>query len=165
MYKVKVNQQYDFEIEAGHDALRVNGSPVVLDEQTLHDRCSHILYKNRSYTVETVSLDREEKQAVIKVNGTLYQVAVADQFDLLLKQLGMDNLAVNKVQQIKAPMPGLVLNVLVNDGDEVKTGDNLLVLEAMKMENMIKSPSDGTIKKINVVKGDKVEKNEVLIHF
>lgn len=165
MYKVKVNQQYDFEIEAGHDALWVNGSPVVLDEQTLHDRCSHILYKNRSYTVETVSLDREEKQAVIKVNGTLYQVAVADQFDLLLKQLGMDNLAVNKVQQIKAPMPGLVLNVLVNDGDEVKKGDNLLVLEAMKMENMIKSPSDGTIKKINVVKGDKVEKNEVLIHF
>ncbi|MCY1533126.1 pyruvate carboxylase [compost metagenome] len=112
-----------------------------------------------------VSFNLEEKFAVIKVNGTIYKVAIADPFDLLLKQLGMDNMKVNKVQQIKAPMPGLVLNVLINEGDEVKKGDNLLVLEAMKMENMIKSPADGTIRKVNVTKGDKVEKNEVLINF
>ena len=62
-------------------------------------------------------------------------------------------------------MPGLVLSVLVTEGDEVKKGDNLLVLEAMKMENMIKSPTDGIIKKIEIKQGNKVEKNELLISF
>jgi len=165
MYTIKVNQQYDFEIEAGSEGWQVNGKPLHLDMQTLDAHRRHILYEQRSYMVELVACDAIEKQATIKVNGRLYQVAVADQFDLLLKQLGMDTLAANKVQQIKAPMPGLVLNVLVQDGDEVKKGDNLLVLEAMKMENMIKSPADGVVKKVTVAKGEKVEKNAVLVQF
>lgn len=103
--------------------------------------------------------------ASVKVNGSIYKVAVEDQFDQLLKQLGMDNLAAAKVQQIKAPMPGLVLSILVAEGAEIKKGDSLLVLEAMKMENMIKSPTDGIIKKITINQGNKVEKNEVLITF
>ena len=77
----------------------------------------------------------------------------------------MDNLAAAKVNEIKAPMPGLVLDIRVAEGDEVKKGDSILVLEAMKMENIIKSPTDGIIKKINVKKGIAVEKNQVLIHF
>jgi biotin carboxyl carrier protein len=62
-------------------------------------------------------------------------------------------------------MPGLVLSILVKEGDEVKKGDNLLVLEAMKMENIIKSPADVTIKFIKIKPSDKVEKNQVLIQF
>jgi biotin carboxyl carrier protein len=62
-------------------------------------------------------------------------------------------------------MPGLVLSVLVKEGDEVKKGDNLFVLEAMKMENIIKSPADVTIKSIKIKASDKVEKNQVLIQF
>ncbi|MNR65826.1 2-oxoglutarate carboxylase large subunit [compost metagenome] len=69
------------------------------------------------------------------------------------------------MKEIKAPMPGLVLNVMVQEGQEVGKGDNLLVLEAMKMENIIKSPDSGIVKKILITKGDKVEKNEVLIQF
>ena len=60
-------------------------------------------------------------------------------------------------------MPGLVLKVLVNEGQEFKKGDNLLVLEAMKMENILKAPVDGTVKGIKIKAGDKVEKNEVLL--
>jgi biotin carboxyl carrier protein len=60
-------------------------------------------------------------------------------------------------------MPGLVLNVLVSDGQSVAKGDAVLVLEAMKMENIIKAPADGVVKKVAVVKGDKVEKNQVMI--
>ena len=82
-----------------------------------------------------------------------------------MHSLGMDNVASSKVNQIKAPMPGMVLNVLVNEGTEVKKGDVLLVLEAMKMENMLKSPTDGVIKKIAVQKGNAVEKNQLLIQF
>ncbi len=77
----------------------------------------------------------------------------------------MDNLNANKINEIKAPMPGLVLDIRVAEGDAVKKGDTILVLEAMKMENSIKSPTDGLVKKISVKKGLAVEKNQVLINF
>jgi biotin carboxyl carrier protein len=62
-------------------------------------------------------------------------------------------------------MPGLVLKVFAVEGDEVKKGDNLLILEAMKMENIIKCPADVTIKKIRIKSGNKVEKGQILIEF
>lgn len=165
MYNVKVNDHYNFSISAENATIIVNDEVVVLDRKALNDKSAHIIYQNKSYTVEIVSFDKIEKTASVKINGSIYKVSVKDQFDQLLKQLGMDNLAVAKVQQIKAPMPGLVLSILVAEGDEVKKGDSLLILEAMKMENMIKSPTDGIIKKIAIKQGDKVEKNEVLINF
>jgi biotin carboxyl carrier protein len=60
-------------------------------------------------------------------------------------------------------MPGLVLKVLVEEGKEFKKGDNLLILEAMKMENILKAPADGKVKSIKIKPGDKVEKNEILL--
>ena len=67
--------------------------------------------------------------------------------------------------RIKAPIPGLITRVLVQVGDQVEAGQPILVLEAMKMENIIKCPGDGTVKTVNVKKGDSVEKNQVLIGF
>ncbi len=165
MYTVKVNDKFNFDIDADKGQLRVNNELVSLNSENLNGLKKHILYQNKSYTVEIEKLDLAEKTATIKVNGKSYSLAVKDQFDQLLKQLGMDNLSSNKIQQIKAPMPGLVLNVLVAEGDEVKKGESLLVLEAMKMENMIKSPTDGLIKKVSVKQGDKVEKNTLMLHF
>ncbi|MCL4155747.1 UNVERIFIED_CONTAM: hypothetical protein GTU68_052685 [Idotea baltica] len=62
-------------------------------------------------------------------------------------------------------MPGLVLNIRVSPGDEVAEGDTLLVLEAMKMENVIKAVGNGTVKEIKVGHGDKVDKGQILIQF
>ena len=62
-------------------------------------------------------------------------------------------------------MPGLIIDLKVKTGDTVKAGDSLLILEAMKMENMLKSPGDGVVKNVKVKKGDAVEKNQVLIEF
>jgi biotin carboxyl carrier protein len=90
---------------------------------------------------------------------------MTDQFDELLHQLGMDNLNTAKVSEIKAPMPGLVLRILASEGEEVQKGGNLLVLEAMKMENIIKAPADVIIKSVKVNPGDKVEKNQVMMIF
>ena len=77
----------------------------------------------------------------------------------------MDALHAKKAADLKAPMPGLVVEVSVSEGQEIKKGDKLVVLEAMKMENILKSPADGVVKKVNVKKGNTVEKNEVLILF
>jgi biotin carboxyl carrier protein len=70
-----------------------------------------------------------------------------------------------KVNTVKAPMPGLIIDLRVKAGDTVKEGDPLLVLEAMKMENIIKAHGDGTVKQVKIKKGDSVEKNQVLIDF
>jgi biotin carboxyl carrier protein len=165
MNQIKVNDKYNFDVLADYNNISVNGESVVLDSINLNTNSTHILYQNKSYNLEVVELNKIEKTAIVKVNGNIYFLAIKDQFDQLLQQLGMDSLATTKILQLKAPMPGLVLNILVKEGVEIKKGDNLLVLEAMKMENMIKSPTDGIIKKIEIKQGDKVEKNSLLISF
>ena len=165
MYKINVNDTLQYEIENKGDQLFVNGAALKLDFSKINAAETHVLYNNRSFNVEVAELNAEDKSVKIKVNGNLYHLKVEDQFDQLLKQMGLDNLASNKVSEIKAPMPGLVLNVVAQEGTEVKKGDSLLVLEAMKMENILKSPADGLVKKILIAKGDKVEKNQVLILF
>jgi biotin carboxyl carrier protein len=90
---------------------------------------------------------------------------ITDQYDDLLHQLGMDNLKTNKISEIKAPMPGLVIRILASEGNQVEKGGNLFVLEAMKMENIIKAVSDVKIKTVKVKAGDKVEKNQVVMVF
>lgn len=165
MNKVAVNNTQHFDIDVIDDVLMVNGNTLAIDQLTIAENSSHFLHHHKSYNVELVELDSTEKTAKIKVNGTIYEVKVTTALDLLLKQLGMDNLSANKVVQLKAPMPGLVLNILVKEGDEIKKGDSLLVLEAMKMENIIKAPADAVVKKIEVTKGDKIEKNTILIKF
>jgi len=165
MYQIKVNDKFEFDIVPDRNQFFVNGNLIGVDKVELNKNSSHLIYQNKSYTIEIEEIDPVEKTAVIKVNGNSYALTMKNQLDQLLKQLGMDNLTANKILQVKAPMPGLVLNVLVVEGTAVKKGENLLVLEAMKMENMIKSPTDGVVKKIAVKQGDKIEKNELLISF
>ncbi len=165
MYKIQVNENYNFEIEADGDNFKVNGESIKIDSKSVAPGHVHVIYKNKSYNVEAVSEDGQSKQATIKVNGNNYQVKIEDQYDQLLKNLGMSDLLSNKLVEIKAPMPGLVLNMLIKEGQEIKKGDSLLILEAMKMENLIKSTTDGVIKNILITKGDKVEKGQTLIQF
>jgi biotin carboxyl carrier protein len=84
---------------------------------------------------------------------------------MLLEQMGMSAASLTKINNIKAPMPGLILSLSVQPGDAVHKGDTVLILEAMKMENVIKSPADGTIKTVRIIRGQTVEKNQVLVEF
>lgn len=165
MHKVKVNDRFNFEINRENTELFVNNDLLQLDISDLGKSAAHIIYKNKSFNTELVEINKVEKSCIIKVNGNIYAIKIEDQFDQLLKQLGLDNLSSAKVLEVKAPMPGLVLKVIAEEGMEIKKGDNLLILEAMKMENILKSSTDGIIKKISVKQGDKVEKNQILIQF
>jgi len=101
----------------------------------------------------------------VKVNNTIYDVVIQDEMDELIKAMGFEVGATKKINDIKAPMPGLILDINVTVGQEVKENVPLLILEAMKMENVLTSPRDGVIKTISVKKGDTVDKNELLIEF
>ncbi|HEU4716668.1 MAG TPA: biotin/lipoyl-containing protein [Bacteroidia bacterium] len=125
----------------------------------------HVIRDNRSYEVEIEKADVASKTVTVKVNGRSYPLQVKDKYDELLHSLGMDRTSGAKINDLKAPMPGLVLEVKVNEGQEVKKGDAILVLEAMKMENILKSPADVKVKKVSVKKGAAVEKNQVLVQF
>lgn len=125
----------------------------------------HIIHKDQSFIAQVVDLDYATKQFTLMVNNTRYELKIADKFDLLIKEMGLNYSTGQKINQVKAPMPGLVLNIEIEQGQSVSKGDALLILEAMKMENVIKSPGDGIIKRIVVDKGDAVEKNTLLIEF
>jgi biotin carboxyl carrier protein len=144
---------------------KINNQAFTIDRVKSSDNNWHILKEGKSYNIEILKVDKVAKQVDLKMNGKLNSVKLSDQFDALLKSLGMDNLAAKKVLELKAPMPGLVLSILANEGDTIAKGDSLLVLEAMKMENIIKSPTEGVIKKIHAIKGNAVEKNQLLISF
>ncbi len=163
MFKIKVNNSFDFETSIKNDVINLNGNDLSLDMVSAGNNKYHIIKDNKSYTAELVEKNLIDKIFKFKVNNNFYEIKVKDQYDELLKNLGLENINNNKLKEIKAPMPGLVLKVFVNEGEEVKKGENLLVLEAMKMENMIKSPKDIIIRKINVNYGDKVEKNQIMI--
>ncbi len=125
----------------------------------------HILKDHKSYDAEIITKDLESKTYNVKVNNNTYTVSIEDDLDQLINKMGFELSASSHVNSIKAPMPGLILEIEVSVGQEIKENDTLLILEAMKMENVIVSPRDGVIKAISVEKGDAVEKNQLLIEF
>lgn len=170
MYTIKVNGTKEFKTELHKQENNTISGNLNLQEFTadilkIREGVYHLLKDNVSYNLEVVKHLPEEKKLVVKINNTVYTLDIKDKYDDLLHSLGLDALASKKVNDIKAPMPGMVLNILVTEGQEVKKGDALIVLEAMKMENVLKSPTDGVIKKIAINKGIAVEKNQVLIQF
>jgi len=164
VYKAKVNGK-DFEIVPSDGEFMVNGQPLNWDKVKIADGYFHIFIQNKSYRTEVVRIDPVAKAVTLKINGHTYLVEVKDKFDLLLEKLGMNTAAGSKINNIKAPMPGLIIDLKVQAGSTVKAGDPLLILEAMKMENIIKSSGEGIVKSVKVKKGDSVEKGEVLIEF
>jgi biotin carboxyl carrier protein len=169
MYTVKVNGNSEFKAELNQNngilSGILNGQEFSADIIKIREGVYHMVKDNLSYNLEIVRQLPEEKQLVVKINNTAYVLNIKDKYDDLLHSLGLDSLASKKVNDIKAPMPGMVLTILVTEGQEIKKGDPLIVLEAMKMENVLKSPTDGIVKKITVNKGIAVEKNQVLIQF
>jgi biotin carboxyl carrier protein len=99
------------------------------------------------------------------VNNNSYDVVINNALDQQIEALGFEIGSSKIVNDIKAPMPGLILEINVKEGQTVNEDDSLLILEAMKMENVITSPREGVIKSIKVNQGETVDKNSLLIEF
>lgn len=147
------------------DAIRLNEAPFTWDVAALGAGRFHILHEGRSYNAEVVAADFTSKSIILKINGQRIELQAKDRFDLLLEKLGMSNTTAAKVNEMKAPMPGLIVDIRVQPGQAVLKGDPLLVLEAMKMENILKAPSDGTVGSVKVNLRDNVQKGQVLVQF
>ncbi len=165
MLKVTINEQQTVDIESTKGQTLLNGQPFQWDLVALDNGRFHILQNGRSFNAEVIEADYAEKSFKIKINQSTYTVAAKDRFDVLLEKMGMTGAAKNKVNNLKAPMPGLIWDIKVQVGDVVKAGDIVLVLVAMKMENALKSPGEGVVKSIKINKGDTVDKNQILIEF
>ena len=164
MFKVSVNEK-EFIVEESPSSKIINGRPFLSDNIEFKKWKFHILRNKRSYAAEIINANYSEKTLIVKINNNEYQLTIKDRYDELLHEMGFDSARSKKGGDIKAPMPGLVLSVMVNPGQQIKTGDTIVVLEAMKMENVLKAQADGVVKKILVIKGDKVEKNQVMVNF
>ena len=125
----------------------------------------HLLTENKSHRLQVVKRDLLQKTYHIKINSNIYEVKISNDLDLLIKDLGLSLGKAQLENEIKAPMPGLILEINVKPGQEVKEGQSLLVLEAMKMENTITANNDAIIKSIAVKNGQSVAKNELLIEL
>lgn len=129
------------------------------------DNTFHIIKDYKTYKAVLIERDKHSKKMIISINGNHYPIDIKDKYDLLLEKLGMSNMTIVKLKDIKAPMPGLIISIDVKVGDFITKGDSLLILEAMKMENVLKSSGDGVIKSIKVNVSEAVEKNQVLIEL
>lgn len=156
-YKAQVDGSRDFEFTVGQiknlDASEISASKY------------HVLKDDRSFRAEIVKTDFLKRNYTVRINSNNYEVNISNELDLLIEKMGLSLGSAQFINDIKAPMPGLILDVSVKAGDEVKEGDYLLVLEAMKMENTITAPHDGTVKRVEVKKGETVEKSQLLIEM
>ncbi|CAH0994450.1 hypothetical protein EMA8858_00560 [Emticicia aquatica] len=164
MLKAIINDR-SFEISEEKEQILLNREPFEWDFRQISDKHFHIIKDNQSYNAELVEADYAEKIFKIKVKDTIHIVNLKNRTDLLLEKMGINNTASAKLNNLKAPMPGLIFEMKVKVGDEVKKGDVLLILVAMKMENAIKAAGDGKVKSIKTNTGDSVEKGQLIMEF
>lgn len=162
MIKAIVNGKSSFTVNQG-EQLTCNDKVVDWSGVQLPNGDFSIIMDGRSYTAQVLKLDKETKTVQLQIEQQVYEVAIEEPIDQLLASMGIKDALVKKINDIKAPMPGLVLKVLVTPGQTIKKGDPVLILEAMKMENVFKSATDAVVKEIRVKERTAVEKGEVLI--
>ncbi|HSU49837.1 MAG TPA: biotin/lipoyl-containing protein [Segetibacter sp.] len=156
IYKVKVNE-FEF-----------NFTRQEVETQDLVERTSlryNLLKDHTSFNAVLLEANDSAKKQVIEIEGEHFNIDIKDELDQMLDKMGFSAVAGKQIKEIKAPMPGLVLEVAVSEGDQVNDGDKILILVAMKMENSIMINTTATIKRIAVTAGQAVEKGQVLVEL
>ena len=140
-----------------------NQNPLKYDFKELGSGCYSLILDGKSYIAH---INRQTEGAYqILAKGQLFDVKIDDEQSLLIKQLTLNTAHEFTEQVIKAPIPGLVTQVFVKDGETLNKNMTLLTLEAMKMENVIKAPCDCTVEKVFVKSGDTVQQNQPLLEL
>lgn len=153
-------------ITINEEELHFNSSDVdSLDSIKVNAKNLHVLDNNTAFEVEIVHSDFMNKTMTLSINGNIYEVKIEDEYDQQVKKMGLLAVTTQKLNEVKAPMPGLIVDVMVKVGQEIVEGTPLIVLSAMKMENIILAQGEGVIKSIEIKKDDAVEKGQVIIEM
>jgi len=153
----------NYKIHIGHQTFNLKESDAENLDIVKRNGVYHTLVDGQNYETELLSID--DKTLTLKVNNSTYTIQIADQVDQTVEKMGLDKPAEIIMTNVKAPMPGLILDIMVESGQAISAGEPLLILEAMKMENVIKAVGDGIVKAVLLKKGATVEKNEVIIEM
>ena len=129
------------------------------------DTFFNLSYNGLTFFGEVLEESTESNYLKLKINHRVFEVRKKGELDDLIKELGLDVPKVRKLKELEAPMPGRIVNIAVSIGQELNVGDDILSLEAMKMENVLKAEGIGVVKTINIKSDDVVEKGAVLIEF
>lgn len=156
VYKVKSN-----EFEFCFTPEQVNSLDLIQKSASAFN----LLHNNRSVNAFLLEKDQSAKTQTIEIEGEKFAIHIKDELDQMLDIMGFNTAAGKQIKEIKAPMPGLVLEIAVSEGQQVNEGDKILILVAMKMENSITINTATTVKRIAVRAGDAVEKGQVLIEL
>ena len=151
----------EYEVEITDGLITVGGEPVTVSLEPIGEPALYsVLYDGRSYEL---LIEAERFNYAVTLRGDQYQVQVEDERTRKLTAGRKPPSLPEGELAVKAPIPGLVVKVLVAEDDEVAEDQALLILEAMKMENEIRSPRNGTVKKVDVLPGQRVEQNAVML--
>jgi len=165
MLQITVNNNNTLDVEKLDGQWAINDIPASWDAQRQPNGLISVLYNGKSFTAIVETVDIKNKTLSFRINGQRHTVTVKEPIDQLLSSMGMDLKSLQKVEPVKAPMPGMVLKVLVEPGQRINKGDGMLVLEAMKMENILKASADATVKSVKVNERTAVEKGAILIEL
>ena len=165
MNQATINGEDRYSVEVTSDSITIDGQPHSPDIRQVGERWYHCINGTGSYQIELLEANHARKQFVLGLRGQRVTVQLKDDLDLLVEKLGMAQSAETVVREITAPMPGLIVGLSVEAGQTIEEGASVLTLEAMKMENVIKSPVSGTVEAVHVRAGDSVEKKQVLVSF
>ena len=140
-------------------------APAAWDWKCVGNGVYDVRMGQRNVRVEEISGPDATGIVKLRVNGITQQLHVLDRQMLLLESMGMTDDVADLEMEVFAPMPGRVLSLEVAPSQEVQEGDALLVLEAMKMENVIRAPRSGAIALVKATAGQAVEKGAVLVMY
>ena len=148
---------------------KLDGEEVVVSHQSEiiweDDRFFTLTYKGKNFHGEIIEENVENRMLKVKINHCEYLISKKGPLDELIAQLGLDKVKIRKLSKLKSPMPGRIVAISISVGDEIEVGDSLLTLEAMKMENVLKSEGVGIVKSIEVKTDQVVDKGAVLVTF
>lgn len=166
-YLVKIEDK-EFDIDISYKSenyiANVNGKEIIVESHKLGESQSIMLIDNNSFEVDVRSNGYDTSKTVF-VLGEEIPVEIENYNLAQLKKTAGMNSKPKMDKTLKAPMPGMILELKVAVGDAIKKGDPLVIIEAMKMENVIKASGEATIKKIAINNGQSVEKGDLLLEF
>jgi biotin carboxyl carrier protein len=165
MLQITINERNTYSVNKEDGKFVLGDALADCDIQWQPNGLISILHNGKSYTALLEKKDLKAKTMTLRIDGQSYEVSISEPIDQLLSSMGMDLKSMQQVEPIKAPMPGMVLKVLVTPGQQIRKGDGLLILEAMKMENVLKATADATVKAVKVEANTAVEKGAILIEL